>query len=199
MVSRNHTRQIAFFFAAMLLIGSCGGSSSRTDEANPPKIPVNLQAQVEEGGVGLYWDCVPGATHYTVFWGTEREQYRHIIDSKDCFAKLGGLKKGWFYAFAVTAWNERGESDLSREREIVYDDDPAKAADYLAKGSDFMVRGFYASAHTYLSAAIRLAPENAQAYRSRAKLYEKVNRPDLAKEDYRTAKGILKQKPISLK
>jgi len=183
----------------MLLLASCGGSSRGTDDAKPPKIPVNLQVQVEEGGVGLYWDCVPRATHYTVFWGTEREQYRHIIDSEDCSAKLTGLRKGTFYAFAVTAWNERGESDLSREREIVYDDDPAKAGDYLAKGTDLMVRGFYASAHTYLSAAIRLAPENAQAYRSRAKLYEKVNRLDLAKDDYRTAKGILKQKPISLK
>lgn len=159
-----------------------------------PDPPANVQIQVVRDGVQVFWDCIPAVTHYTVFWGTERDHYVSLVNAENCAVTLAGLKKGRFYSFAVTAWNQQGESDYSREAAVVYDDDPGRASEYLEKGNDLMEQGMYADAHLYLSAAIRLDPQNAAAYRRRGLLYERTNQSALAREDYRRAERLLSQK-----
>lgn len=159
-----------------------------------PVRPTNVQLHLVEKGVQVSWECIPGATHYTVFWGTERNQYRSLVNSEDCSLTLAGLKKGLFYAIAVTAWNQVGESEYSREAAVVYDDDVSRAPEYVDKGNDLMERRMYADAQLYFSAAIRLDPQYPAAYRRRGLLYEKTNQSALAREDYRRAERLLAQK-----
>jgi Tfp pilus assembly protein PilF len=54
-------------------------------------------------------------------------------------------------------------------------------------------------AQAYFSAAIRLDPGNLYAYQSRAILRQKINQPDLAREDEAMAAKLFKNKRISLR
>lgn len=184
---------IFLLLGALIALSSCSRTSTADMPTVPPGAPTNVQLQVVKEGVHVSWDCIPGVTHYTVFWGTDRDNYRNLINAESCALTLAGLKKGRFYAFAVTAWNQQGESEYSREAAVVYDDEPSRAAEYVEKGNDLMERGLYTDAHLYFSAAIRLDPQNAAAYRRRGLLYERTNQPALAREDYRRAERLLSQ------
>jgi hypothetical protein len=181
----------------MIFVVSCTQTVTGGAPEKPPDPPKNLKVSVVDQGVHLSWDCAPGVALYTVFWGPDREEYRNLVNSKECSATMVGLRKNEFYAFAVTAWNQRGESDYSQAAEVIYDDDPARADHYLAMGNDQMKKGQYRNALTYFSTAIRLAPDSAHAYQRRALLYEKTRRTDLAKQDYQMAEKLLKRKPLS--
>jgi hypothetical protein len=181
----------------MIVVASCSQSVTGGVAEGPPDPPKNVKADIVERGIHLSWDCVPGASFYTVFWGSERDEYRNLVNAQECSATLVGLRKNEFYAFAVTAWNQHGESDYSQGAEVIYDDDPARADYYLVMGNDRMKKGHYRSALTYFSTAIRLAPASPQAYQRRALLYEKTKRTDLAKQDYQMAEKLLKRKPLS--
>ncbi|MEJ2717069.1 MAG: hypothetical protein P8182_08005 [Deltaproteobacteria bacterium] len=193
----------------MIVGASCSQSVTGGAVEGPPDPPKNLKADIVDRGIHLSWDCVPGASFhlswdcvpgasfYTVFWGSERDEYRNLVNAQDCSATLVGLRKNEFYAFAVTAWNQHGESNYSQGAEVIYDDDPGRADYYLVMGNDRMKRGHYKSALTYFSTAIRLAPDSPQAYQRRALLYEKTKRSDLAKQDYQMAEKLLKRKPLS--
>jgi tetratricopeptide (TPR) repeat protein len=148
-------------------------------------------------GLEISWKCVPGSTHHTLFWGFERGDYRNMANSNTCSAIIVGLKKGDLYYFAATSWNARGESGYSREQAFVYDDEPGRAGVYLGKGSESMRKGLFAEAHAYFSAAIRLDPENPEAYRQRATLHEKLNQTEFASQDYQMAEKIFKKRPLS--
>lgn len=150
-------------------------------------------------GLNFIWSPVPGAERYTLFWGKEREQYSGLLDVSCCSMKVGGFEQGQLYSFAVTAWNEHGESELSGEEVFIYDDDPKRAAHYIAQGHELLKMGRFRDAHTYFDTAIRLDPDSAYAYQSRAVLYEKVNRPRLAKQDYAKAQELLKKRPLTKK
>jgi len=150
-------------------------------------------------GLRLDWEKAPGATHYTVFWGNESQDYRNITNFKAPPVVLAGLRKGKLYALAVTSWNERGESDYSTEQVLVYDDNPKNASVYAATGNNLMEKGSYDEALVYFSAAIRLDPHDVSAYQQRALLYERVNRTDLAKRDHAMAQKILKTRPLTRK
>jgi tetratricopeptide (TPR) repeat protein len=138
---------------------------------------------------------VPGATHYTVFWGKVDGEYTNLTDSTANSIIINGLAQNERYALAVTAWNERGESDYCEGPAVLYDNDPGRAGHHLTKGSDLMERGQYQEAYQHISAAIQLAPDSADGYRLRGLLYEKLKRSDLARLDYEAAERILKQKP----
>jgi len=111
---------------------------------------------------------------------------------------ISGLDKGELYCFAVTSWGERGESDYSKEVMYVYDDDPSRSSQHLAKGNEMMASGLYPEADAYISAAIRLQPQSADAYKSRAQLYERMDEPELAKKDSVMAEKLSSRKTASL-
>jgi tetratricopeptide (TPR) repeat protein len=194
-----HVRRVVPLLLVVAFLCGCGSSTSTSVSAKAPRAPGNVELNVTSQGLHLRWDPIQGASHYTVFWGFRREDYKQFMDFKENSALLVGLKKGRLYSLAVTAWNQRGESDYSEERLVVYDDDPRHAGDYVGKGNELVEKGQYVEAHPYFSAAIRLDPHNAHAYQSRAILYEKMNRFDLAKRDYAAAQNILKTRPLTQK
>ncbi len=120
-----------------------------------------------------------------------------MADSDGNSALISDVKEGDLYYISMTAWNSRGESNYSIEQAIVYGANPESAAIYLSKGNEAMKRGFANQAHAYFCATIRLDPENADAYRSRAALYEAINWNELARKDYMTAEKIRKNRAIS--
>jgi len=61
-----------------------------------------------------------------------------------------------------------------------------------------MASGQYLEAYAYISAAIRLQPQRAEAYKSRALLYEKMDEPELAKKDSVMAEKLSSRKTASL-
>jgi tetratricopeptide (TPR) repeat protein len=141
----------------------------------------------------MTWECVPEAHFYTVFWGTERGDYRGTVNSDSCSVLLQGMEKEKIYYFAVTAWNQAGESMFSNEQVLVYDNNAQNSEKHVATGNELMQRGRLRDAHAYFSAAILCDPENVMAYRYRAMLYESISRSDLAKQDYATAETIQKK------
>lgn len=193
----NRALRVLLLFVIALSVCACGPSTSRPVASKPLPAPKNLELSVTPQGLRANWDPVPGATRYTVFWGYEREDYKYLRDFAQPSATLAGLQKGRLYSVAVTCWNSIGESDYSAGQLVVYDDDPRHSSRYLSKGNELLNKGSLAEAQSYLSAAIRLDPNNVQAYQSRGLLFEKLDRPDLAKRDYAAATRILKTKPLT--
>jgi Flp pilus assembly protein TadD len=124
-------------------------------------------------------------------------QYRSMGNSATNLAFISDLVVGDLYYVAVTSWNARGESNYSTEQAVVYDTNPARADVYVAKGNEALNKGLAKQAHAYFSAAIRLDPENVDAYRSRAVLYEKINRNELASKDHKMAEKLEKNRTVS--
>jgi tetratricopeptide (TPR) repeat protein len=186
----------------LLLIGplalvSCGNNNGTEVSKAKPVAPKNLTAQLIDKGVQLSWEPVAGARHYTVFWGTERGDYRALANTDAVSVVLPGLKAGSLYTFAVTCWNPMGESSYSREVMLVYDDNPTRAGAHLAKANQLMSKGVYSEAQAYFSAAIGLDPSNPEAYRDRAQLYAKLQKHDMAQADNSMAEQLFKNRPIS--
>jgi tetratricopeptide (TPR) repeat protein len=150
-------------------------------------------------GLEVSWEPVSGATQYTVFWGNEEGKYDRMFAASDNCLVITGLRKGELYTVAVTSWNQEGESDYSPEAAVVYDDEPRRASAHLAKGNELLSQGNLCFADAYLSAAIRLDPDSAPAYQSRALLNEKMNRPEPARQDYAAAERLIKQQKLSLR
>jgi tetratricopeptide (TPR) repeat protein len=163
-----------------------GGNWSDT----PPEPPSNISVSIIEEGLLLSWPCVPGATHYTLFWGTEPYKYEGMKDTPACSIIVEGLKKSDLYRFALSSWNEKGESGLSEEIPFVYETDPAAADEYVRMGDQFMKKREYDTAYVYYSTAIRLNPEIPSAYTGRAALHRRLDRVDLAKQDLNRAKEL---------
>jgi tetratricopeptide (TPR) repeat protein len=164
-----------------------------------PAAPTDVRLAIVPKGLEAAWKPVSGATRYTLFWGSERGDYKNLVNCDRPAVVLSGLGKEQLYFFAVTAWNQHGESNFSGEQALVYDDGSGRPETYVAKGNDFMGRGQYASALAYFSAAIRLDPSDLYAYQSRAALHEKIHRPDLARQDQAMAEKLFKQRRISLR
>lgn len=61
----------------------------------------------------LVWDASPDATGYHVHWGTKSGQYTQRADAGNTTAL--SLEPSGHLFFAVTAYNEAGESDPSNE------------------------------------------------------------------------------------
>jgi Tfp pilus assembly protein PilX len=86
---------------------------------------------VVPAGLEVSWDRISGATHYTVFWGTENRKYDRLYAVSDNRLLITNLGKGQLYRVAVTSWNQNGESDYSPEAVVAYDDDPRRATAHL--------------------------------------------------------------------
>ena len=182
-----------------LLLLSCSSSVNQGGTQNAPAAPTHVRLAIVAQGLEVVWEPVSGATHYTLFWGSERGEYKSLANCDSPAVILAGLNREQLYFLAVTAWNQRGESNFSNEQVLVYDDGSGRPETYLAKGNDLMNRGHYAGAQAYFSAAIRLDPGNLYAYQSRATPHEKTNQPDLAREDEAMAEKLFKNKRISLR
>jgi tetratricopeptide (TPR) repeat protein len=180
---------IAIAFIAILSI-SCDMGLDTSKTISPPLPPRNLRVSILGNGVELIWDPVLKATKYTVFWGSEDGEFRNLADTTQLSMKLPSLKKGQRYNFAVSAWNEKGESDYSKEVVILNDHDPALAPHYLDIGNQLLERGNYLDALLYFTTAIRLDPKNPEAYNSRGRLNEKLSRFELAERDYQKARSL---------
>jgi tetratricopeptide (TPR) repeat protein len=178
--------------AFCVLLAGCGKLGSQDGVRKPPNPPAVIAAKGVEKGVEITWPAVPLAKHYTVFWGTEQGEYRGLVNTTESTLLLTGLRKGELYYFAVTSWGDHGESSYSPELAFLDDDDSLRAAEYLAKGTESMNRGSYSDADAYLSLCIRLDPTNAAAYRSRARLYERMSRTDLARQDSAMAEKLFR-------
>lgn len=187
---------IVTVLAALALTVSCSPSGDGKS-SGPPRAPQGLTLGMVPEGVRLSWDAVPGAKMYSVFWGDNDYSYSGFFPSKTNSFTLGGLKKGELYCFAVTAWNGGGESDYSKSRSLVYDDDPARAPHYLSVADRLIRKGRYQDAQAYLTAAIRLDPRNPVAYQRRAELYHRTNQTERAQQDMSRAETIMKDKPLS--
>src|SRR5271157_2938910 len=196
-MGRIATLVACFALFTNLLLVSCSSVGDTAARRKPPASPESIQIRVAEKGLEVHWKEVPGATHYTIFWGTETGQYRSMANADSTSALISDVKEGDLYYIAMTAWNARGESNFSAEQTIVYDTNPERAVVYLAKGNEAMKRGLTNQAHAYFCATIRLDPENADAYRSRAVLYEAINWNELARKDYVTAEKLQKNRAIS--
>jgi len=181
-----------------LVLGSCTDSGV-TGLGRPPRPPQNVSVEIVEEGAKVSWNFVPGATHYTVFWGPTRKDYRGMADCQMPSLLITGLRPGKLYALAVSSWNHAGESDFSREEVFVYDNGKGSPTAHLAKGSQLMREGYFSEAHAYITAAIRLDPRLADAYRLRAALHEQLNEPDLARQDYAKADKLFNGNRISLR
>lgn len=189
---RNCLSVVLLLLSSMSLLMSCGSSQGRSKLA-PPLAPREVKLRVVPEGLEVSWDTITGATNYTVFWGTENGKYGRLYTVPRNSLLITGLGKGKLYTVAVTSWNQDGESDYSPEAVIVYDDDSRHAHAHLAKGNELLARGSLDLADAYLSAAIRLNPNSAMAYRSRALVYEKMNRAKPARKDLAAAERLIKQ------
>jgi tetratricopeptide (TPR) repeat protein len=184
---------------AHLLLVSCGNWGQGAKTRKPPQPPATVKAEMVDQGLQISWKAVPGATKYTVFWGFAPGEYRGMLNTPDHAVILAGLGKGEIFYLAVTSWNARGESKYAEEQAVVNDDDPRHASLYVTKGQDALQRGAYVEANAYLCAAIRLDPQNAEAYRHRGMLYERLSKSDLAHDDYQRAELLFKKKLLSKK
>ncbi len=84
-------------------------------------------------GLEVLWSAVPAASHYTVFWGTEKGIYRRLHDVSENNVLITGLRKGEFNNVSVTAWNQSGESNYGPEAIIYYDDRLSRETVSVAK------------------------------------------------------------------
>jgi len=197
---RRVTRSLRFAQATLLLcclaaVVSC--SPSRVYQTNVPPPPTNIRFEVVDQGVKVMWDRVAGAKYYTVFWGVDKGEFRDLADALSNSLVISGLDRGRLYSFAVSSWNEKGESDFSPENVFVFDNEPRNATAHVAKGTELMRQGALVDAYAYLSAAIRLDPDSAEAYRVRALLNEKLDRLESARTDYTMAEKLYNSKPLS--
>jgi hypothetical protein len=181
-----------------LVVGSCTDSGV-SELGRPPRPPQKVTVQIVKKGAEVSWSLVPSATHYTVFWGTASKDYRTMADCQSRRLLITGLQPGKMYALAVSSWSHTGESDFSREEVFVYDTGRGRPAAYLAKASQLMREGCFPEAHAYITAAIRLDPRLADAYRLRAALNEQLNEPELARQDYAKAEKLFSGNRISLR
>jgi hypothetical protein len=188
---------LVLLLSAQMLVVSCGNWGERRPAMKPPLAPEELSLRIVSQGLLASWTPAPGATHYTLFWGTERGEYWGFTDASQCSLIVANLSPAQLYYFAVTAWNEKGESNYSPERPFVYDNDKTHAGEYVSRARQAMADGWYADAQAYVSAALRLDPDNAEAQRFRAILHEKMQRSGLARDDHSEADKLTKKKALS--
>ena len=66
--------------------------------------------------VTLGWDPTPGANGYKLHYGTSSSNYTSVVDAgASTTNRITGLQIGTKYYFAVSAYNDFGESDYSTE------------------------------------------------------------------------------------
>jgi len=83
---------------------------------DPPSVPSDVTASVEDGEVVIAWSPVPGASSYNVYWSTDAKLLpvgaNKVEDVTSPF-RHSGLDYGVTYYYVVTAVGNKGESDVS--------------------------------------------------------------------------------------
>ncbi len=181
---------LGIILVTVAIICGCSGDLTGGWSSGPPGAPNNVEIATIGNEILLKWPCVKGATHYTLFWGKESRRYQGLKDTPACSIIVEGLELGSIYRFAVTSWNDNGESNFSDELTFIYETDPEQSAKYIKKGNELMKQGKYELAHVYFSTAIRLNPENPKAYARRATLLKKLDSINLAEEDLKRANDL---------
>ncbi len=176
------------------LTSSCRLSQDKAKLEGIPESPTDVELRFVDKGLQVSWKPSPRATNYHVFWGKEEGVYDRVVDCNAESVVLSDLQRATFYTLAVTARNAWGESEYSEEKAVIYDDDPKKSPEFLAKAKEMMVKGYHQEALAYLSAVIRLDPDNPDPYRFRAALNEKLGRRRLVNEDLALIEEISKRK-----
>ena len=74
LLGRIATLVACFALFTNLLLVSCSSVGDTAARRKPPASPESIQIRVAEKGLEVHWKEVPGATHYTIFWGTETGQ-----------------------------------------------------------------------------------------------------------------------------
>ncbi len=177
-------RKISLMLLVLVVITAVSYQKS-TEKAKSDGIlhsPKDVQVRWSEKGLEVSWQPVVDASGYNVFWGKEEGIYEKVIETGANLAVISGLQKGAVYNLAVTARNERGESNYSGEVAVIYEDDPNKVPTYLAKAAESAAKGSRATALAYLDTIIRLDPTNAKAFNLGEALNLNLGRPQAMKK-----------------
>jgi hypothetical protein len=127
--SRNY---LPIIIAGVLLMqAGCVFQSAKDPARQTPTAPARVEIKQVDDSIEISWTRVPGAVRYTVFWGTESRDYKGLASSNSCSLILKGLNKGETYRFAVTSWNQVGESPYSEEKTASVEDPDSSS--HLAK------------------------------------------------------------------
>ncbi len=181
----------------MLVILLSGASKQKISELNIPLAPVNLVVETSDDGVVASWNPSKGADSYTLFWGTENGEFRKMFETSETAILLKGLDTGKMYNFAVTASNSRYESPFSEEHFFVHETDSGNSSGYISIARELLENNRDQEALAFMVAAIRLDPQNAESYRTRASLFEKLGRKKEARTDLHTAETLFNKKPMT--
>lgn len=199
-LKRVSSRKFYVFFAialTMLVALLFGTSEKKISEIKTPLAPVNLLVETSDEGVVASWDPSKGADSYTLFWGTEKGEFRKMFETTETAILLKGLDTGKMYNFAVTASNSRYESPFSQDLFFVHDTDSGNSSDYVSTARELIENNRDQEALAFMAAAIRLDPQNAESYRTRASLLEKLGRKKEARIDLHTAETLFNKKPMT--
>lgn len=196
-VSNRKFYLLAAIALTMLVALLAGTSEKKMTEIKTPQAPVNLLVETADDGVVASWNPSKGADSYTLFWGTEKGEFRKMFETTETAVLLKGLDTGKMYNFAVTASNTRYESHFSQELFFVHDTSSGNSSDYLSMARELVENNRDHEALAFMAAAIRLDPQNAESYRTRASLFEKLGRKKEARTDLHTAETLFNKKPMT--
>lgn len=195
-----HRKYYALLVMALLLITvalSYGTSANKVTERKAPAVPNDLRFEETPKGLTVKWDPSSSADSYTLFWGTEKGEFRKLFETTEPAVLLLGLETGKMYNFAVTASNSSYESGFSPERLYVYDTDSTNSNYYLSTAKDLIDNNQIQEALAFLGAAIRLDPKNPESYRTRASLLEKIGKKNEARTDLQIAETLFNKKQMT--
>ncbi|NLG07028.1 hypothetical protein GX553_01065 [Candidatus Peribacteria bacterium] len=107
-------------YQPMLQVADAAGNTTEmlsTLEVRRKGLPQvqNVQAEAEPSAIVLSWDPVEPEDGqpidgYRIYVGENAEDFPHTLETDAMSAKIGGLKPGVTYYFALTAWREDQES-----------------------------------------------------------------------------------------
>lgn len=184
-------------FLVLVVTVSFGKPDRQTVDIQKPSAPSGFSVEYSEDGLLASWHPSAGAKSYTLFWGTDKGEYRKMFPTGETTVLLKGFESGQMYNFAVTASNDSYESDFSSEFFFVYDDAPRNSMDHVAKAKDLMIDRRHTEALAFLNTAIRLDPENPESYRTRAMLLEKLGKKDEARNDFKKSETLFGNKHMT--
>lgn len=195
---RNRKLYVLGLISILLIVTvSFGKPNGENLQVRKPVAPRGLMLEYQGDGILAKWDPSAGADFYTLFWGTEKGEFRKMCQTTETQVLLKGFESGQIYNFSVTASNSNYESGYSTECYVVYDDSPKNSLQHVATARDLMLETRHVEALAYLNAAIHLGPQNAESYRTRAILLEKLGKKEQARRDFKMAETLFNHNPMT--